>query len=172
MHFSPSQDGSISLSRNRNSNLLRTLAIAAVAAVVFWLDQLTKAWVMRSFLPGESRIVVPRLLNWTYERNYHGAFGFFGSNSILLILMALVVLVVFYLSFKDAAQQSYLVCVAFGLIVGGAVGNIADRIHHGFVVDFVDFYRIWPNIFNFADSCITAGVILLLLKSLATRRRA
>ncbi|MHB8145943.1 MAG: signal peptidase II [Vulcanimicrobiaceae bacterium] len=160
------------MSRNRSSNLQRTLLVAAVAAIVYWLDQLTKQWVMRSFLPGESRIVIPRLLNWTYERNFHGAFGFFGSNSALLIGMALVVLVIFYVSFREAAQQSYVVCVAFGLIVGGAIGNIADRIHHGYVVDFVDFYRIWPNIFNVADSCITAGVILLLLKSLATRRRA
>lgn len=143
-----------------------------VAAIVFWFDQLTKSWIMRSFLPGESRIVIPHLLNWTYERNFHGAFGFFGSNSLLLIGMALVVLLVFFFSFKDAAAQSWVVCVAFGLIVGGAIGNVADRVHHGYVVDFVDFYKIWPNIFNFADSCITGGVILLLLKSFAARRRA
>ena len=160
------------MSRNRNSDLQRVLLVAVVAAIVFWLDQTAKAWVMGSFLPGESRIVIPHLLNWTYERNFHGAFGFFGSNSALLIGMALVVLVLFFVSFREAAQQSYVVCLAFGLIVGGAVGNIADRIHHGYVVDFVDFYRIWPNIFNVADSCITTGVILLLLKSLATRRRA
>ena len=160
------------MSRNRNSDLQRVLLVAVVAAIVFWLDQTAKAWVMRAFLPGESRIVIPHLLNWTYERNFHGAFGFFGSNSALLIGMALVVLVLFFVSFREAAQQSYVVCLAFGLIVGGAVGNIADRIHHGYVVDFVDFYRIWPNIFNVADSCITTGVILLLLKSLATRRRA
>jgi len=58
------------------------------------------------------------------------------------------------------------------LILGGAVGNIIDRLHYQYVIDFVDFYRIWPNVFNVADACITIGVILLLLSSLAARRHA
>ena len=53
--------------------------------------------------------------------------------------------------------------IAFGMIVGGAIGNIVDRLHYGYVIDFIDFYRIWPNIFNVADSCITVGVGLLLI---------
>jgi len=61
--------------------------------------------------------------------------------------------------------------IAFGMIVGGAIGNIVDRLHYTFVVDFIDFYRIWPNIFNVADACITTGVALLILSSLVTRRR-
>ena len=56
------------------------------------------------------------------------------------------------------------------LIVGGAIGNVVDRLHYGYVIDFIDFYRIWPNIFNVADSCITVGVGLLLLSSLVARR--
>jgi signal peptidase II len=169
MHSSPSQGGSISLSRSRNFNI--TALIALVAILTFAIDQMTKHMVISSFLPGESRIVIPHLLKWTYERNIHGAFGLFGSNSFLLIAMAVVVLVIFWLSFKDAAIRSRLVCVAFGMIVGGAIGNIVDRIHYGFVVDFVDFYKIWPNIFNVADSCITIGVIFLLLASLGRTRR-
>jgi signal peptidase II len=58
------------------------------------------------------------------------------------------------------------------MIVGGAIGNIVDRVHLHYVVDFIDFYKIWPNIFNVADSCITIGVALLLLSSIVTRRRA
>lgn len=157
------------MSRSRNSNVIVLIALAAI--VTFALDQMTKQLVISSFLPGESRIVVPHLLKWTYERNVHGAFGLFGSNSTLLIAMAVVVLVIFWVSFKDAALRSRLVCLAFGMIVGGAIGNIVDRIHYGFVVDFVDFYKIWPNIFNVADSCITVGVIFLLLASLGRTRR-
>ena len=157
------------MSRSRNFNV--TALIALVAILTFAIDQMTKHMVISSFLPGESRIVIPHLLKWTYERNIHGAFGLFGSNSFLLIAMAVVVLVIFWLSFKDAAMRSRLVCVAFGMIVGGAIGNIVDRIHYGFVVDFVDFYKIWPNIFNVADSCITIGVIFLLLASLGRTRR-
>jgi signal peptidase II len=171
MHSSSSQDGSISLSRNRSSEIVNTLVVALVAIAVMWLDQFSKHLIISSFLPGESRIVIPHLLKWTYERNVHGAFGLFGSNAVLLIGMALVVLGLFWVSFRDAAARSLMVRIAFGMIVGGAIGNIVDRLHYGFVVDFIDFYRIWPNIFNIADSCITVGVGLLLISSLATRRQ-
>jgi signal peptidase II len=173
MRSSTSQDGSISLSRNRNSEkstIVTTLVIAGVAIVVLWLDQFTKRLIVGSFLPGESRIVIPHLLKWTFERNVHGAFGLFGSSAVLLVAMAIVVLLLFWFSFREAASNSRVVRVAFGMIVGGAIGNILDRVHHGYVIDFIDFYRIWPNIFNVADSCITIGVGLLLLSSLATRR--
>jgi len=134
------------------------------------VDQLTKHAVAGSFMPGESRIVIPRLLKWTFEENQHGAFGLFGSQPWLLIGMALVVLVLFWYSFRDLAAKSILVRVAFGMITGGAIGNIVDRLHFHYVVDFIDFYRIWPNVFNVADSCITVGVGLLILSSLAPHR--
>ncbi len=147
------------------------LAISVVAIVAFALDQYTKRLVQQSLLPNESRVAIPHLLRWTYERNYHGAFGLFGSNATLLIAMAVVVLVLFWVSFREAAAHSRLVRLAFGLIVGGAIGNIVDRIHFGYVVDFIDFYRVWPNIFNIGDSCVTVGVALLLLSSLLASRR-
>ena len=152
-----------------------SLAIAIVAAIVIALDQYTKHLILTNAdKTGGYYIhpVIPHLLNWTYEPNTHGAFGMFGSNGALLIAMAVVVLVIFYLGFRDAAHKSRLVRVAFGMIVGGAIGNIVDRVHLHFVVDFIDFYRFWPNIFNVADSCITIGVALLILSSLVTRRRA
>lgn len=169
-HSSTSPDGSISLSRNRVSNVANALTIVAVAAAVLVADQYTKMLVAKSFLPGESRYFIPHFLKWTYERNVHGAFGLFGNNAALLIGMAVVVLVLFWFSFRDAAARSLTVRIAFGMIVGGAIGNIIDRVHYGYVIDFIDFYRIWPNIFNVGDSCITIGVGLLLLSSLVTRR--
>lgn len=171
MRSSTSQDGSISLSRNLTSNLVNTLVVAGVAIFVLWLDQYTKHLIVTSFLPGESRYFIPHFLKWTYERNLHGAFGLFGSSAVLLIAMAIVVLVLFWFSFREAAGRSLIVRIAFGMIVGGAIGNIVDRLHYGYVIDFIDFYRIWPNIFNVGDSCITVGVGLLLLSSLVTRRQ-
>ena len=135
-------------------------------------DQLTKRYIATHFLPGESRLVIPSLLRWTYGQNQHGAFGLFGDSPGLLIAMAALVLTVFWLSFRDQARQSLVVRIAFGMILGGAIGNIIDRLHYRFVIDFIDFYRIWPNIFDVADACITTGVILLILASLATRRHA
>ncbi len=137
---------------------------------MFAVDQLTKRSVSGSFLPGESRIAIPHLLKWTFEQNQRGAFGLFGSQPWLLIAMALVVLVLFWYSFRDLAAKSVLVRIAFGMITGGAIGNIIDRLHFHYVVDFIDFYRIWPNVFNVADSCITIGVGLLILSSLASHR--
>ena len=155
--------------RSRSSERLQ---LFSVAAIVVALDQLTKYLVVSKFLPGESRIVIPHFLRWTYEQNQHGAFGLFGSSPLLLIGMALIVLTIFWLSFRDQARRSLMVRIAFGMIVGGAIGNIIDRLHFRYVIDFIDFFRIWPNIFNVADSCITIGVMLLILVSLATRRYA
>src|SRR5581483_3148841 len=112
------------------------------------------------------------LLKWTYEQNEHGAFGLFGSSPVFLVLMALAVLLIFWFSFRDQARRSLLVRIAFGMILGGAIGNIIDRLQFRYVIDFIDFYRIWPNIFNVADACITCGVILLIIVSLAPKRRA
>ena len=144
-----------------------------VAVVVFLLDRWTKSLIATHFVPGQSEIVVPHLLWFTYVQNIHGAFGMFGSQPVLLIGLALVVLVLFAYAFRDAVRTSALVRVAFGAIVGGAAGNIVDRLQHQYVVDFIDFKTIWPNVFNAADSCITVGVIVLILASLrAERKRA
>jgi signal peptidase II len=167
------------LSRNRNSNLVNTLVIAGVAVLVLWADQVTKRMIVGLSHSGFfadrcgdhfGHQVIANLLCWTYEHNVHGAFGLFGNNAVLLIAMAIVVLVLFWYSFRDASARSMTVRIAFGMIVGGAIGNIVDRLHYGYVIDFIDFWRIWPNIFNVGDSCITVGVGLLLLSSLVTRR--
>ncbi|GAC1310092.1 MAG: signal peptidase II [Vulcanimicrobiaceae bacterium] len=138
------------------------LWLAAVAAFV--LDQSIKSGIVRSFAPGESRVAIPHALYWTFVENHRGAFGLFGNQAWVLVVMALAVLAVFWFAFKDAAAQSYVVQIAFGGIVGGAIGNIVDRFHYGYVVDFIDL-RWWP-VFNVADSCITIGVVLLVLASL------
>ena len=140
------------------------------AALVLGLDQYTKNSVVASFASGESRIAVPHLLFWTYVQNHAGAFGLFGTQPWLLVGMALAVLGAFWFAFRDAAAQSPLVRTAFGAIVGGAIGNIVDRFHYGYVVDFIDL-RWWP-VFNVADSWITLGVVLLLIASLQRDRRA
>jgi signal peptidase II len=139
------------------------IAVGAVAA----LDQWTKHIVATSFLPGESRLFIPHILYWTYVQNHKGAFGLFGSQPWFLVAMAMAVLSAFWYSFRDIASRSLLVRIAFGAIVGGAVGNILDRFHYAYVVDFIDL-RWWP-VFNVADSCITVGVALLMINSFRTK---
>ena len=142
-----------------------------VAAVVFGLDRWSKAIVTAHLFPGDSIRVIPNLLWWTYVQNTHGAFGMFGSQPWLLIGLALVVLALFAFAFRDAVRSSRVVRIAFGGIVGGAAGNIVDRLQHQYVVDFIDFKTIWPNVFNVADSAITIGVLLLVLSSLRREAR-
>jgi signal peptidase II len=138
------------------------------ALFVVGLDQVTKRIVTTTFQPGESRIIVPHALWFTYVQNPRGAFGLFGSQPALLIIMAVIVLGIFWLSFRDSAARSRIVRIAFGAIAGGAIGNIIDRFHYRYVVDFIDL-RWWP-VFNVADSCITIGVCLLLLSTVVRER--
>jgi signal peptidase II len=140
------------------------------AALVLAADQLSKSFVMQHLAPDESRIAIPHLLWWTFVQNTHGAFGLFGDSAALLIGMAVVVLGIFWFAFREAARESLLVRVAFGAIVGGAIGNIIDRLHYHYVVDFIDL-RWWP-VFNIADSCITIGVAILVVASLRRDVRA
>jgi signal peptidase II len=143
-----------------------------VALAVFVLDRWSKTVVMAQFVPGESRLVVPHLLWWTYVQNTHGAFGLFGNSPLLLIVLAILVLGFFAYAFRDAVRHSNWVRIAFGMITGGAIGNIVDRLQHRWVVDFIDFRTIWPNVFNVADACITVGVALLILASLRREKHA
>ncbi|MBD5605710.1 MAG: signal peptidase II [Candidatus Eremiobacteraeota bacterium] len=140
------------------------------AAIALALDQYTKHVVAKDLVLGESRIAIPHVLYWTYVQNHRGAFGLFGSQAWLLVGMAVAVLARFWFAFREAAMQSALVRVAFGAIVGGAIGNIVDRFHYGYVIAFIDL-RWWP-VFNVADSCITIGVALLVLSSIARERTA
>jgi signal peptidase II len=139
------------------------------ALIVLGLDQWTKHIVVTTFDPGESRIFIPHVLYWTYVQNRAGAFGLFGTQTWLLVAMALGVLALFWYAFRDVARHSLLVRIAFGAIVGGAFGNIIDRFHYSFVVDFIDL-RWWP-VFNVADSCITVGVGLLVLSTILRDRK-
>jgi signal peptidase II len=147
---------------------VRTVLLAVLAAAVIVVDHVTKAWVASSFLPGESRIVIPHVLYLTYVQNYHGAFGLFGTHPLLLTAAASIVLISFYLWYRREGASTA-VHIAFALIFGGAVGNIIDRLRFGYVHDFIDF-RVWP-VFNIADSAITIGVCILLLQMLAHDKR-
>jgi signal peptidase II len=157
------------------------LLIAVVALLALAADQWSKHLVTTHiFFDAHCtpwcghKILIPGWLEIAPIPNFHGAFGMLGDNKAVLILLGIVVLGVFWYSFREAAMRSRLVCVAFGLIVGGAVGNIIDRLHYGYVIDFIDFFRFpqyWRFTFNVGDSCITAGVILLLLASLVRPHR-
>lgn len=121
-------------------------------------DQATK-WLALEVLSRVPTVpVLPGLFHLTFVLNSGVAFGFFQGHGLWITLGTLVILgVLFRATLRPAPGKWVPVCL--GLILGGAVGNLIDRLRFGSVVDFLDF-RIWP-VFNLADSCITVGAALL-----------
>ena len=145
--------------------------VYAVAAAVYLVDRVSKHLAERH-LAGEPPVVlIPRVLQLRYTENPGGAFGLFGGQPWLFFLATVVVAgVIAFLSWRLAVPSS---AVALGLILGGALGNLTDRIVRGpgvggQVVDFIEFPRVWP-VFNLADSAIVLGAIVVLLAGVHRR---
>jgi len=146
-----------------------TLALYATAAVVFALDRMTKLWV-EAALAGRPPIeIVPGVLSFNYTTNSGGAFGLGRSAPwVFAGATVLVSVVIVFVSFRLDRRP---LALALGLILGGALGNLTDRILNGpglsgSVVDFIDL-QVWP-VFNLADASIVVGAILL---AMSTARR-
>lgn len=143
------------------------LLVGLVALVVVGVDQLTKHIVEGSITPGEEQRLLPgvQLVN---TRNQGVAFGFLPGRHLgvtILIGVALVVLLVYFA--RHVTRP--LIWLPTGLLLGGAIGNILDRVRHGEVTDFVKFPLGWPP-FNLADASITVGILLLFLLAEQGRR--
>ena len=143
-----------------------------MAFVLFFLilaiDQLTKFAVDAVFLPGESISVLGSFFHLTYVLNPGAAFGLLEHARWFFILAAAALLVVFCCYYKRLRSQDgffYYGCVA---LLGGAMGNLIDRIRLGVVIDFFDF-RIWP-VFNVADVAIVLGVASMIYASVFRRK--
>lgn len=150
-----------------------------VPLLVVALDQLTK-WLVRVRVPLHDSVeVIPNLLDITHVRNTGAAFGFlngvdFPGKTLVIAVVAVVALVGVALYSGTLSNQQLLPRLGMALIIGGAAGNLIDRIFIGSVVDFVDAYwgtfHFWA--FNVADSAITVGVALMILDMIGTGSHA
>ncbi|HLW17165.1 MAG TPA: signal peptidase II [Actinomycetota bacterium] len=145
-----------------------------VAVVVVGIDQLTKALIVSNIGEDQSRRVIGGVLSWTLQRNPGSAFGLFRHFPVVFtVLAALIALAIVV---RGPRARDRLTAVALGLVLGGAVGNLVDRIarppgvFRGRVIDFIDFH--WWPVFNLADSAVVIGAGLLLIASYRTERRA
>lgn len=151
----------------------RYLLLALIASTVTILDQATKYWITQSMRLHESIPVIPNLFSFTYIRNPGAAFGllagssnafrtvFFGVTSLLALALLITILV-------RLPDKDWIGRISIAGILGGAIGNLIDRLRFGEVIDFLDVYvesYHWPA-FNVADSAITVGVALLALRLL------
>ncbi len=142
---------------------------------VIVVDQIVKAWVLNDLQLGDGRVVpVFGPLQFALVRNQGVSFGLFqGSDVGRWLLSAFSLAVSIGLAVWALRLDKRLTGVAVGLVMGGALGNMIDRVRLGSVVDFVDVHRLYfPWVFNVADSAITVGVILLLAESVLTPRKA
>ncbi len=127
---------------------------------VWFIDRLLKVLVQTYFIPGETLIVIPKVFHLTFVLNPGAAFGLMAGRTWIFVFTALLVVGgVIYGQFRIHKRET-LARLALGMIGGGALGNLYDRLVIGRVVDYMDF-QIWPFVFNFADSMIVVGVVLL-----------
>lgn len=131
-----------------------------VGIVLAALDQVFKYLIVSNFELGQVQPLIPGVLNLTYIRNEGVAFGMFAGMQWLFIALTVVMLalIIFYMFKKRPQSPFFYFTVA--LIVGGGIGNLIDRIAYGYVVDYLSLTFFSP-VCNFADYCITIGVILL-----------
>ncbi len=158
--------------------LSRSLLIAAGVALA---DQLTKAWVVATRPYGTETEVIPGLFRLVHTRNRGIAFGMFGASgaTVQLILLFVVAGIVAFIAWQlSRTGGDGLAGWGLALVLGGAIGNILDRVFRGEVVDFLDFFlriggreRHWFA-FNLADSAISVGACLVVLGELLSQSRS
>ena len=137
-----------------------TIIFFTALSIVF-LDQLTKFLIKTKFQLNESLPIIKNILHFTYVTNTGSAFGLFKGFDLFFIIFSFTVIAAILYFMKNIKQNEKLMQVSFGLLLGGTIGNLADRILFGHVIDFIDF-RIWP-VFNIADSAITVSIVLLVI---------
>ena len=140
----------------------RVVLVAVVAVVVFVLDRITKIVVESSLAPGSSVDVVGQWIRISHVTNSGAAFGLLPERTTLLSILSVVAVFAIVYYYRRLPADSRLIAATLGMQLGGAFGNLVDRVGQGYVVDFVDVGipagpRFWS--FNVADSSIVVGII-------------
>ncbi|MGL4868002.1 MAG: signal peptidase II [Cetobacterium sp.] len=147
------------------------LYIGIIVILVF-LDQISKYVVNTNLFEGETFPIIGEFFHLTYVKNRGIAFGMFqGKLDIISVLTVGVILGLGFYFYKNKEKFSVAEKFGYSFILGGAIGNIIDRIYRGFVIDMVDFRGIWVFVFNLADVWINIGVILIIIDSLLESKR-
>ena len=138
------------------------LIVLSAAFFVVLLDQFTKSLIRNNLKLGDSIPIINNIFHFTYVTNTGSAFGLFKSLNWFFMLFSIAVIIgIFYYLRRKINEKEKFLQLAIGLLLGGTIGNMTDRILYGAVTDFLDF-RIWP-VFNVADSAVTVSVIILII---------
>ncbi len=139
-----------------------------IAVLVFSSDYLIKTYLRLNF-SFQSLPVIKNIFHITVVFNEGAAFGILRGKTLLLIFISIIFILIFCHILKTEKNKNLLFFIASGMILGGALSNLYDRIVFGFVIDYLDV-RIWP-VFNLSDTCISVGVGLLILQSCLKHKR-
>jgi len=151
----------------------KRIAGILLAAIILLADQASKTWILHNaaLANGNTLTLLP-ILNLVLVWNHGITFGIFQNSGSKILLAGIASAVIIALFIWLWRSQTWLKTLAIGAIAGGAIGNVADRLHHGAVVDFIQIHAGWlafPYIFNIGDSAICCGVAALMLESLLAR---
>ena len=151
----------------------RWLAFIGIAAVVVVVDQITKAWLRSTIQPGQPPIqVIGDFVRFVHGQNRGGIFGLFGDSALILGLASMLVIALIVVYESREGMRSWLLTIALGLLLGGAIGNLIDRLTIGHVTDWVDMgigeWR-WYT-FNVADAAISIALVILIAVALLGER--
>jgi len=145
------------------------LLLAIIAMLVLIADQGSKA-LIRYLMPVDTSIaLVPGIVHITHVRNPGAAFSLFPDQRLIFLIASIAVIISIVYYYRRAGGVDRMLTIALGLVLGGATGNLIDRVVSGRVTDFIDF-RVWP-IFNIADSAIDIGVALLIISMFSSARK-
>ena len=147
-----------------------------IVCFIVLIDQISKNYIYQNKVQYESPVpIIDGIINFTYLENTGIAFGLFSNmeaSSIFFIILPIIITFYLISLLQDKEFQSNSSQISLLLIVGGAIGNIIDRIFRGYVVDFIQFdIDIFPYVFNIADSSVTIGLLFLLCSSIIVQRR-
>ena len=153
------------------------IIIFIITIPVIVLDQFTKFYIQKSIKLHQSIKVIDGLFDITYVLNKGAAFSFLadkpeGFTIPFFVIVSVIAIGIIGFLFYQTKKNDYVSLIAFALLLGGSIGNLIDRIRHGAVTDFLDFYfhqYHWPA-FNVADSAITTGVFLFLFSQIFAKK--
>ncbi len=137
------------------------LTVSLIALLIVIFDQITKLLIIKNFRLNQSIPIINKIFHLTYVQNTGAGFGILKGFNLLLILASIIVISIIIYYIKNVKENEILLQTLIGFVLGGAIGNLIDRIRLSYVVDFLDF-QIWP-VFNIADSFITIGIIGLVI---------
>jgi signal peptidase II len=138
------------------------LRLLLTALLIIIADQLSKHLITSLMQAGESIPLIEGFLHLTYVLNPGAAFGMLPYQTIFFVIITIVVVIFIVYYYRLLSADHRLLRFSLALLLGGALGNLVDRLRTGYVIDFIDF-KIWPPVFNIADSAIVIGIGLFLI---------